>query len=267
MQCGLCLRTSELANPCPNRHKGDTLRFANKTECMGCRNYCNGPLSHKTKADIKEGLKKQGNRESYVKCVENFEAKFDANESRRMTADDGELVVPAWLNVEDTIERGWKKQVCVFWPRSVLVREGVVFEEKDLVEWEGDDEKGLFRDCKFGSPSGTSAIYERRSKKLKTGKELANTMAGASAQEVSDKFAAAHGRLGKLKLGAPSEASGSMSVTVEARGHYGLDWDDMLPSFGVEEEKVEKPPEEEKHTPPAGSKRRKTGAKSKAKCV
>ena len=44
-------------------------------------------------------------RESYFKCVQNFEEKFDQNESRRMTADDGELVVPAWLNVEDTIER------------------------------------------------------------------------------------------------------------------------------------------------------------------
>ena len=266
-QCTLCLRKSDEPNPCPIRHKGSTLRFANKTECMGCRNYGNGPLNHRTKAEIREGLKKPGQRDSYLECVQKFEQTFDQDESRRMSDADGELLVPAWLRVEDTIERGYKKQVSVFWPRSVLLRENVEFAEKDLVEWDGDAEKGLHRDSKFGSPSGASQIFERRSKTLKFGKELGSTMDGSSAQDVNEKWVAAQGRLGKLKLEAHSEAPGVMGVSVEKDEAGVLDWDNMLPSFGVQGEEVKQTDDEEEEVPPARKKRKVVKAKGKAKCV
>ena len=58
--CVLCLGTRQSPNPCPNRHKGTCLRFANATQCLPCRNYLNGPLKGKTCKVIKAELKVQG---------------------------------------------------------------------------------------------------------------------------------------------------------------------------------------------------------------
>ena len=64
LTCGLCGGTSLDTNPCPTRHKGPTLVFANSTECLVCRNFSNGSIRHMSRATLKVELQDQKTRRS-----------------------------------------------------------------------------------------------------------------------------------------------------------------------------------------------------------
>ena len=107
------------------------LRFANSHSCLTCRNMNNGTLKGKAATKVrKETANDQTKRAEYLKLVEAWEDAHDTASGH--FNNDGELVVPQWL---DALEEDTVRDITVggvFWPRSVLDRKDVKYDEKPL---------------------------------------------------------------------------------------------------------------------------------------
>jgi hypothetical protein len=131
--CGYCKRGGTLPNPCPKRHRGEHLNFANVSQCLSCRNYQNSCLKHKSSAEIKDELSQPAKLSQYVDSLQQYEAFFDATEpGKQLRNVTDHIDMPKWATA--TLEQSQTKQTYqgTLWPRSALDREGVAYDEKDM---------------------------------------------------------------------------------------------------------------------------------------
>ena len=230
-KCGYCDRDSRCTNPCPRRHKGDTLKFANETQCLCCRNFINGPLKGTQAKVIRESLKNATKKQEYKQKLSEWEAKFDDG---TIQSCDGKALCPSWLNSIEEQSAQSKKLLDNWWPKSALDREGVAYDEATLVPHEGETEAGLFRDAKFTPVSGCIIGTVAKTKKLLKGVELASSSTAVYDDEVAAMYARLSAATGSVEVSVDSQ--GVVQCTSAGPGGTAEDsdqdsWDDVLPTF------------------------------------
>jgi hypothetical protein len=206
-KCLFCHRDGNSGNPCPSRHDGDTLAFVSRVECKPCRNYYNGCLAGLDKKTLRQNNQDDEFLRQYLKGLKEHEELFEKSKGQQLRGAKDLVSVPAW--VRQLEEQGFesKRNVGIFWPESVLRREGVDFVERDLAEYDG--EKGLFREKKHGEPTGSVEVYKFKRSFTQRGKEL-----GRDDQQSKEQLKATWERSNK--------AMGNLAVEVE-KGENGQD--------------------------------------------
>ena len=238
--CSMCDRTGRTPNPCPKRHQGAYLRFANSTQCLGCRNTCNGPLKAKAPKIIRAELKIPEKKEAFKAVVFKHEEMFDQNMSVKDIG--GHLAIPEFLKSADTIEHESRKLV---------------------------DNWGLFRDAKYQPVSGCVVATKARTKTLTLEKDLANSSRSVVDNEASDMFQRMDAATGATNVNVDSDGIVTLQSTGKG-GHNGCDdadsRDDLLPkSRRAAQSKNQEPSTDDSSEKPRKKKKKHKFVKSKSK--
>ena len=132
---------------------------------LAVQNYQNTNAVHISRGQLRAHLKDPKKKEEYKQCVEAHEAVFNSLPPNTKFKSAGvELSLPSWITASTSQGLKKSRKLDVFWPESVLKRHAVDYKESDLVECEGEPERGLYRDAIHGAPSGC-ATFEFESKK------------------------------------------------------------------------------------------------------
>ena len=67
--CADCDGTGVTPNPCPKRHPGPHLKFANHCQCLVCRNMFNTALKHCDREKIRQTNKKNAKKKKVVQGI------------------------------------------------------------------------------------------------------------------------------------------------------------------------------------------------------
>ena len=140
--CWACRRNNAAPNPCPSRHPGDTLNFANAVECLPCRNYqnscCRG-IQKTLKAELKDDAK----HADYMKSLGQHELLFDASKGKHLKDVAGQIFMPTFvqtLQEEGTEDR---ELAGYFWCKEILDANKVAYDPAALESYKR--KQGLFR--------------------------------------------------------------------------------------------------------------------------
>ena len=226
--CLDCDGTGLSDNPCPKRHPGPHLRFANTVQCLPCRNMFRTALKHVCQKKVRESRKKNPKKkEEFKRFRGTYIDKFEKSVGKQMRQFD-DLAFPEFLDIEETQGMETKKAVSIFWPRSCLDREKVDYKEEDLKEMDGEDEMGLQRDVKFGKVSGCTEVNMARSKQIRKTTRVADASC-AIADEMNQKWEV----LGRSGLQVRDVEGGVVKID-EVGDKCGDDaWDNLLPTFSM----------------------------------
>ena len=246
LTCQDCLRTSQGDNPCPRRHAGKTLKFANSTQCLPCRNFMNTGLKHKTRSQIRAEIRKYpAKRIEYNKARSEHERLLEESPGKQVRNLSDKIYVPTWLQATEEIAQAKRKFVGAVWPPSALDREGIAYDMKDLEEFEGEDEKGVVRDSKHTPVSGCVQITQLHAKRAKRVREVGHSDS-AMPGELGDKWAALATPTLKATVAKDGDNE-TVKISVEgapARDDDDDSWDDLLPTFSFNPEVMDDPGDE-----------------------
>ena len=272
--CGICWRDETFPNRMPNRFPDDdTLKMANSTQCLSCRNMCNGPLKGRDAAQVRsQTAKYEKKRAEMRELVEKHEDQMDQGKAGVAFKDDGSFVPPAWLDrlqsqgVEET------KFGHVFWQRSLLVQKGIPFEEADLRPHKRCNEKGLYRDRDQGTPTGAIGcdfLWEDKILKKQRPADSKSELVEGQVEEQFDRIAAATGTLSHTVV---TTEAGTTSLCTSIKGATSTgnddhdDLGDFLPTVGLLLAAPSTPDATVGDTIPSRAKRAKTKAKGDKGC-
>ena len=275
--CSDCDRTGKDDNPTPDRHPGPRIRFASSTQCLNCRNFQNSSLKHKKRKEIVSDLKDPPKKAEYKVGLKRFEELFNAQAAGTQLRNLGEkMELPTWMNSVEVKSTEKAKLLGVLWPRSVLIRENITFNETDLAQYPDEDELCLLRDYKHGKASGCSELIERSAKQVTKTTQVASSSSAVLENELAEKWqqltrgstavkATGEGELVKLRL---SHEGGRSKSEDDSDGDDS--WDELVPkiNFGppaANETDPELEPETKK--PPRFKKKKKGLASPKRKAA
>ena len=251
LKCGFCERTSLHDNPCPKRHEGLHLVFVNASVCLPCRNYTQNCLKTKSATWIKEQLAKSDkNRLEYRQKVDQHSELFDNTPPGKQLRNVSDVIEPpSFVNVSDEMAFKKRKHFGVFWPRSVLERHKVPFEEKDLKVVPDEDEPGLVRDSLFGTPSGSTELFNDNVRRYVKTEVLADSQSALMSKEkVDEAWDDVKGKVGKVTVESKTK-DGQEEPEVSLKRARAADddnddcsWDDILPGLLVASQPSEESP-------------------------
>ena len=175
LTCGMCLGTSLDPNPCPNRHRGPTLNFANKSECLACRNYCNSSVRNGlTRSDLKTQMENDaGKRGEFCASRSEYIILFDSSSGSQLRNLGEKIVLPQFVRLQEEESASSKTFQGVFWPIEVLKREKIHHEESELATYKA--QRGILRKTKDGMVAGCIEVWSESKQNMVKSKELGNS--------------------------------------------------------------------------------------------
>jgi hypothetical protein len=85
----------------------------------------------------------------------------------------------------------------IFWPEKILIREEVAYEPGALTLYDG--QKGMYREKKFGEPSGSTEVYKFKKQFVQRGRECGHSQQ-QSDKQLKDTWLRSQASMGDLSL-------------------------------------------------------------------
>jgi hypothetical protein len=197
--CVYCGRSRCTPNPCPNRHEGHFLLFANASCCMGCRNYINGPAKHRPAAELKAEVSKSEQKQADWKTgVESYEAVFNESAGKQVKHTDGRIIVPQWVDSVHEEATESRKLSGSWWPESALIAESVAYDKADLKPHTGETELGIVRSSSITPVDGCVQITTLIADRIQLRTRLGDSKHSTSSKDVKKQFDGHVAAAGKL---------------------------------------------------------------------
>ena len=189
--CGFCGDSDSSENLCPQRHPGVHLRLANRTQCLLCRNFLNGPLRGQEPARVKNELKnKPDKKHEYVEGRLRYAKVFDEH------GDTEDVVMPEFVAVTDSVATLGTEVLMNWWPESACKREAVEYKAEDLKPYKEKQELGLWRDAKYTPCTGVIVEAIEKKRKITRRRGLGSSSTAVVANEVGGIYDRLSDRLG-----------------------------------------------------------------------
>ena len=211
---------------------------------------------------MKTNLKDPKKQLEYLESVKNYEKVWDANATKQMRNFSDVVELPQWISSthEKTFEK--RKNLPVFWPKTVLVRHNVPFDEKKLVPCDGEEELGLFRDKIHGTPTGSAEFADIEGHKASRITQIGSTATAANDTEMAEKWKALSSASHCTNI--KHNENGEDVMQIKMVGGRAKDndnsedsWDDLLPTSGFARNSDSETPSQDDKDPTTGKSRKK----------